>query len=290
MSENYPQSASIVSLNGQFLPREQAQVSVMDRGFLLGDGVYEVLPAFNGRLFRCHEHLQRLASSLDKIHIANPHTNAEWESLLTQLVQHNGGGHQSLYLQITRGVAPIRDHVPPSQIQPTIFAMSTPIKPLPDSVYQQGVAAITLADIRWQHCDIKAISLLANVLARMEANQQQAVEAILIREGGRVTEGAASTLFIVQQGILKTPPKSEFILPGITRDLILELAAQHDIATQETHLQLDDLTHCEEIWLSSSVKEILPVTRLNHQPVARGIPGPIWQAMQHLYQDYKQTY
>lgn len=290
MSTNYTQSPAIVSLNGQFLPREQAQISVMDRGFLLGDGVYEVLPAFNGRLFRCHEHLQRLASSLDKIHIANPYTEDEWEALLTQLVERNGGGHQSLYLQITRGVAPIRDHVPPHPIAPTVFAMSSPIKPLPDSTYQQGVAAITLADIRWQHCDIKAISLLANVLARMEADKQQAVEAILIRDNTIVTEGAASTVFIVQHGVLKTPPKSEFILPGITRDLILELAAQQGIATEEASLQLDDLTQCEEIWLSSSVKEILPVTRLNHQPVGLGTPGPLWQTMQRLYQDYKRTY
>lgn len=280
----------IVYLNGQFLPQDEAKISVMDRGFLLGDGVYEVLPAFNGKLFRGAEHLERLAQSLAKIHLPNPFSAAQWEDLLLELVQRNPGTQQSLYLQITRGIAPIRDHVPPADIKPTIFAMSSPIKPLPDSTYQQGVAAITVTDIRWQHCDIKAISLLANVLARMEAAQQQAVEAILVRPEGLVTEGAASTLFIVQHGILKTPPNSDLILPGITRDLILELATELSIPTAETNLQLADLTTCEEIWLSSSIKEILPVTQLNHQPVGTGRPGPYWQRLQQRYQTYKQQY
>lgn len=276
----------IVYLNGSFLPAEQACVPVLDRGFIFGDGVYEVIPAYGGKLFRLEEHLQRLQNSLDAVRIPNPHDTDAWVTLLDTLVTHNGGGEQSLYLQVTRGCAQ-RDHAMPAQPTPTVFAMCNPLKPPATEIIDNGVAAITLDDIRWQRCHIKAISLLPNILLRQEALDQNAAEAILIRDG-LATEGAASNLFAVLDGVLCTPPTGPFLLPGITRDLILELAAANDIAHCEQHISRLDLQQADEIWLTSSTREILPVTRLDNTLVADGRPGPLFKRMLALYQDYKQ--
>lgn len=275
-----------VYLNGSFLPAEQACVPVLDRGFIFGDGVYEVIPAYGGKLFRLEEHLQRLQNSLDAVRIPNPHDTDAWVTLLDTLVTHNGGGEQSLYLQVTRGCAQ-RDHAMPAQPTPTVFAMCNPLKPPAAEIIENGVAAITLDDIRWQRCHIKAISLLPNILLRQEALDQNAAEAILIRDG-LATEGAASNLFAVLDGVLCTPPTGPFLLPGITRDLILELAAANDIAHCEQHISRLDLQQADEIWLTSSTREILPVTRLDNIMVADGQPGPLFKQMLALYQDYKQ--
>lgn len=275
-----------VYLNGSFLPAEQACVPVLDRGFIFGDGVYEVIPAYGGKLFRLEEHLQRLQNSLDAVRIPNPHDTDAWVTLLDTLVTHNGGGEQSLYLQVTRGCAQ-RDHAMPAQPTPTVFAMCNPLKPPATEIIENGVAAITLDDIRWQRCHIKAISLLPNILLRQEALDQNAAEAILIRDG-LATEGAASNLFAVLDGVLCTPPTGPFLLPGITRDLILELAAANDIAHCEQHISRLDLQQADEIWLTSSTREILPVTRLDNIMVADGQPGPLFKQMLALYQDYKQ--
>lgn len=275
-----------VYLNGSFLPAEQACVPVLDRGFIFGDGVYEVIPAYGGKLFRLEEHLQRLQNSLDAVRIPNPHDIDAWVTLLDTLVAHNGGGEQSLYLQVTRGCAQ-RDHAMPAQPTPTVFAMCNPLKPPATEIIENGVAAITLDDIRWQRCHIKAISLLPNILLRQEALDQNAAEAILIRDG-LATEGAASNLFAVLDGVLCTPPTGPFLLPGITRDLILELAAANDIAHCEQHISRLDLQQADEIWLTSSTREILPVTRLDNIMVADGQPGPLFKQMLALYQDYKQ--
>lgn len=277
---------SIVYLNGKFLPEHQACIPVLDRGFIFGDGVYEVIPVYGGKLFRLEEHLQRLQGNFQAVRIADPLQKNQWQELLTTLVEKNGGGDLSLYLQVTRGVAP-RDHALPTNITPTVFAMCSPLKPVPEDIRTQGVAAIMLDDIRWQHCHIKSISLLSNVLLRQAALDRDAAEAILIREGF-ATEGAASNLFAVIDGVLTTPPKGPKLLPGITRDLILELAAQHGIPHAEADISREALASAEEIWLTSSTREILAVTRLDEQAVGAGKPGLVYQRMLALFQDYKQ--
>jgi len=276
-----------VYLNGEFLPESQAHVSVLDRGFIFGDGIYEVIPVYGGKLFRLNEHLSRLQNSLDAIRITNPFSTTEWREILTELIHHNNGGDQSLYLQITRGSAK-RDHALPKNSVPTVFAMSNELKPLANTIVKEGVAAITLKDIRWLRCHIKAISLLPNILLRQEALDQDAAEAILIRDG-LATEGAASNLFAVIDGVITTPPKGPALLPGITRDLVLELAASNTLPCQEKTISLAELQQADEIWLTSSTKEILSVTQLDGKLVANGKPGPLYQRLLTLYQDYKQT-
>ncbi|MEJ2381766.1 MAG: D-amino acid aminotransferase [Gammaproteobacteria bacterium] len=279
---------SSVYLNGDFVPLDQACVPVLDRGFLLGDGVYEVIPVYGGRPFRLAQHLARLQHSLDGVRIPNPLDENRWAQALDELIRHHGGGDQSVYLQVTRGVAVKRDHAFPHPITPTVFMMSTPLAPPEEHLLSAGVAAVTRADTRWQHCDIKAITLLPNVLLRQEAVDAGAAEAILIRDG-EATEGAASNLFIVADGTLITPPKSAHLLPGITRDLILELAQAHDIPWREQAIPEQALRSAREVWVSSSTREILPVTTLDGKPVGDGTPGPVWARMHAIYQDYKQT-
>jgi D-alanine transaminase len=277
-----------VYLNGVFLPIDQACVPVLDRGFLFGDGVYEVIPVYGGTLFRLEQHLQRLDHSLAGVRIVNPMSRTLWRDTLDELIERNGGGDQSIYFQVTRGAAPKRDHAFPANVLPTVFMMSTPLAPLPADLAQNGITAVTLADIRWQKCDIKAITLLPNVLLRQEAIDKGAAEAILLRDGLAV-EGAASNLFIVKDGAIITPPKGPQLLPGITRDLILELAAAHQVPHRETNITEAELRAADEIWLTSSTKEILPVTRLDGLAVSGGKPGPVWAKLIGLYQDYKRT-
>ncbi len=277
-----------VYLNGVFLPIDQACVPVLDRGFLFGDGIYEVIPVYGGNLFRLEQHLQRLDHSLAGVRIVNPLSRTLWRDTLDELVERNGGGDQSIYFQVTRGVAPKRDHAFPANVLPTVFMMSTPLAPLPADLAQNGIAAVTLADIRWQKCDIKAITLLPNVLLRQEALDKGAAEAILLRDGLAV-EGAASNLFIVKEGVISTPPKGPQLLPGITRDLILELAAAQQVPHREAVITEAELRAADEIWLTSSTREILPVTRLDGQAVGGGKPGPVWACLIGLYQDYKRA-
>ncbi len=278
--------AQIVYLNGTFLPESEASVPVLDRGFIFGDGVYEVIPVFAGRTFRLAGHLQRLENSLAAIRLDNPFSADEWARLFNELIERNGAGDQSLYLQVTRGQA-VRDHAFPVATKATVFAMSNPLKPIAPELLA-GVSAITLDDIRWQYCHIKAISLLPNILMRQQAVEAGAQEAILVREG-EVTEGAASNIFVVKDGLLRTPPTGPFLLPGITRDLILELAAANAIPYQEGRVTPQELKQADEIWLTSSTKEILPVTSLDGEPVGTGSPGTLWRAVWTLYQEYKTT-
>lgn len=279
---------AIVYLNGAFLPSEQAFVSVLDRGFLLGDGVYEVIPAYHGRLFRFDEHMRRLQNSLDAIRLANPLPVAEWERLLSQLVQQNGGGDQSVYLQVTRGAAPQRDHAFPKVIKQTVFAMTSPITPAAADLAARGVAAITVEDTRWKLCNVKAITLLANVLARQEALDHGCAEAIFVRDGW-VTEGAAANIFVVRDGALITPPMGPFLLPGVTRDLVLELAIASGVTCHEEDFTVPQMAAADEIWLTSSTREILPIVRLNDTPVADGTAGPLWRKMRLVYSAYKEN-
>lgn len=276
----------MVYLNGTWLDRAQATVSVLDRGFVFGDGVYEVIPCYGGRLFHPQSHLHRLARSLEAVRIKAPLSDAQWLEVFTSLLARNPGGDRSIYLQVTRGVAPRNHAFPPAEVSPTVFAMVDPITPVPAAFLRDGVAAITLSDQRWQRCDIKAITLLANVLARQEAIEAGAVEAILVRDE-MATEGAASNLFMVVDNAVLTPPKDHQLLPGITRDVVVNLAQQLDIAVKETPITLDALRRADEIWLTSSTKDILPVTRLDAQPVGNGQPGPLWQRLYRAYIDYK---
>ena len=274
-----------VFLNGEFVPADRALISPLDRGFIFGDGVYEVIPAYGGRPFRLAEHLQRLRHSLAGVRMEVPWSDAKLSVMVRELVSRHEEADQSIYLQITRGVAP-RDHAFPRNLAPTIFAMTNPLMPMPPEIRARGVTAITLEDIRWEYCHLKTTSLLPNVLLRQEALDAGAVEAILVRRG-EVTEGAASNLFLVLDGVLVTPPKGPRLLPGITRDLIIEIAQEQGIAWREGTLTRADLAAAEEIWLTSSTREILPVTRLDGEPVGAGRPGAGWTRMIDLYQDYK---
>ena len=275
---------SLVYLNGNYLPPEQAQVSAFDRGFVFADGVYEVLPAYGGRPFRLPQHLARLDNSLAAIRLANPLSALEWQNIFARLVEANGGGDQSVYLQVTRGPAP-RDHAFPAKIQPSVFAYAQAFKYPEPAQRAAGVAAITVPDIRWQRCDIKAIALLPNVLMRQQATEQGAAEAILIRDGF-MTEGSASNIFVVIDGKLVTPPKGPFILPGVTRDLVLELARAHNIPCEERTVTETELRNASEVMLSSSIKELLSITRLDGKLVGNGKPGAMQARLYALYQDY----
>jgi len=274
-----------VYLNGQFLAADQAKVSVFDRGFLLGDGVYEVIPVYAGHCFELDAHLTRLQSSLDGVKMKNPMSSQQWQAMIEDLVARNGGGDQSLYLQVTRGVAP-RDHVFPEGVEPTAFAMSNPLQPVPEKYKQNGIKAITLADIRWFNCNIKAITLLPNSLLKQQAQEAGAQEALLIRDG-YLTEGAASNIYVVLNGTIYTAPKDEKILPGITRDVVVKLAVDNGMPLLEQAVTEQQLKQADEIWMSSSTKEVLPITQLDNQTVGDGKPGPIWKQMDALYQQHK---
>ncbi len=271
-----------VYLNGSYLPLSEAKISVLDRGFLFGDGVYEVIPAYFGKLFLLTEHLARLNYSLKKTLLPSLHSDQEWRDILTPLLTEDQ--EQYIYLQLTRGVANKRDHAFPKTIQPTVFAMCSPITHIAD--LETGVKAITLDDTRWELCNVKATTLLANILLRQEAVEQNCVEAILIKDG-YVTEGAASNVFAVIDGVLMTPPNNHEILPGITRELIIKLAKNHQIQVVEQTIPLSALLTASEIWLTSSTREILPLVELNQKPVADGLPGPVWKTMYALFQEYK---
>lgn len=278
-------TTAVVYLNGEFVPEDTACVSIQDRGFIFGDGVYEVIPAYGGHLFRLAQHLHRLDDSLAGIRLTNPLDHARWRALLEGLIDRNGGGDLSVYVQVTRGRAP-RNHAFPAGAAPSVLASCSPLNGNPPAVLTAGVGAITAEDIRWKYCHIKAITLLPNVLLRQQALDAGAVEAILVRDG-QVTEGAASNVFTVAAGVITTPPKGPYLLPGITRDLIIELARGAGMPCREAPIAEQALAAAEEIWLSSSTREVLPVTRLNGTPVGGGRPGPLWQRIHTLYQCYK---
>lgn len=276
----------LVYLNGQYLAREQACVSVMDRGFLFGDGVYEVVPAYGGLPFRLHGHLARLERSLKAIHMDNPLTTEQWGQVVLRLLQQSPGEDQQVYVQVTRGSYAERSHAIPAEVKPTVMAFSSRLPGLPQEWAQTGISAITVADIRWQRCDIKAITLLANVLSHSQAKEVGAQEAILVRDG-LALEGTASNLFIVQAGTLLTPPNGQHLLPGVTRDLMLELAAKHGLRHAEADIPVAQLAQADEVWLTSSSREIMPVTAVDGKPVANGQPGPIWQQMNFWFAECK---
>ncbi len=273
-----------VYLNGEYLPLSEAKVSVLDRGFLFGDGVYEVIPSYSGHLFRMQDHLDRLQDSMNNIRLQLPYSFEQWMEILTPLLDKTKD--QYIYLQITRGVAATRDHAFPKDTVPTVFAMCSDIKPL--AGVEAGVKALTMEDSRWEMCNVKATTLLANVLLRQQAVEQGCAEAILHRNG-YVTEGAASNLFAVIDGILMTPEKTTEILPGITRKVILELAQANNFKLSEEIISLEALKTASEIWITSSTREIIPVVELDSTPVGDGSPGPIFYKMKQLFQEYKKS-
>lgn len=276
----------IAHLNGRFLPLAEARISPLDRGFLFGDGIYEVIPAYAGRLFHLRAHLERLRYSLDSIRLENPLTDAEWTALLEKLVKDNGGGDQAVYLQVSRGADAGRDHAFPRGVSATVFAMSSPLAGLPDELKTRGAKVRTLQDIRWHRCDIKSTALLGNVLLRQEATDHGCHEAILLRDG-HATEGTASALFIVRGGVIVTPPKSPELLPSITRDVVLELAERHKLPWREARIPADELSAAEEIWLASSTREVYAVTELDGAAAGGGKPGSHWRRMFDLFQRHK---
>lgn len=277
----------MIYLNGKFMPIEEACVPVLDRGFIFGDGVYEVIPAYSRKLFRLASHLHRLQHSLDSIRLKNPYSNSQWHDLLNKIVAGNDNEDQYIYLHITRGVAK-RDHAFPPNSTPTVFIMSNPLLAPSQDLLSNGCSAITAIDNRWIRCDIKSISLLPNVLLRQMAIDANASETILIRDGF-LTEGSASSIFIVKDNILLAPPKSHLMLPGITYDVVLELATANHVPYQIREIHEGELQSADEIMLTSSTREIMAVTRLNNGPVGSGKPGKFCQRLQQLYHHYKTT-
>lgn len=276
-----------VYLNGQFMPIEEARIPVLDRGFIFGDGVYEVIPVYSRFAFRLAEHLKRLQFSLDGIRLTNPHSDHEWAKLITDLIERNTAEDQYLYLHITRGVAK-RDHAFPNPaVQPTVFMMSNPLLTPPAALLASGVGAISAPDNRWLRCDIKAISLLPNVLLRQMAIDAGCAETILIRDDDFMTEGAASNIFLVKNGVLLAPPKDNLMLPGITYDVLLEIAAANSIPHEVRKIAKGEIFTADELLLTSSTKEVLAITALDNKPVGDGKPGVMFAKLHKHYQDYK---
>ncbi len=281
--------AGQVYLNGVYQPAEAASVSILDRGFMFGDGVYEVIPVYEGRAFRVREHLQRLQRSLDGIEIRNPLSEAEWSEVFDRLIDSNCQATDAvLYLQVNRGVMAKRNHSYDRGMSPTVLVMCWEHDYANQDTNTKGVRAVTLEDTRWSNCYIKSVNLLPNVMLRQQAVDEGAAESLLIRDGNAI-EGAASNLFIVKDDLVRTPPKSRYMLGGITRDLVIELCAEHRIIVQEKDISEDRLHDADEIWITSSTQEIVPVTTLNQHKVGKGVPGPRWLQVIELYQDYKRS-
>ncbi|HOB95705.1 MAG TPA: D-amino acid aminotransferase [Aquabacterium sp.] len=280
---------TLCHLNGQTLPLRDAKVSVLDRGFIFGDGIYEVIPVYGRRCFRFDEHMARLGRSLGKLRIANPHGRDGWLALVRELIAAQPADDQLVYIEITRGVA-LRDHVMPEGIAPTVFVMTSPMKPPSAEQRHQGVACVTARDFRWERGDIKSVSLLGNVLARQISADRGATETVMFRDGW-LTEASGSNVWVVHEGALLGPPKSEHVLDGIRVDLLAELCAEVGIAYNLRPIAESDVHAADELILSSATKEVLPVTRLDGEPVGhgalRGKPGPVYARLYEAYQRAK---
>ena len=282
-------------LNGNYLPLRDATISVLDRGFIFGDGVYEVIPAYGGRLFRFDEHMARLDRSLLKLRIENPYSREGWLERCRKLIQSHSAGapgpDQIVYIQITRGVAP-REHVMPSDVRPTVFMMCNALRAVSAQQRHAGVACVTARDFRWERGDIKSISLLGNVLARQISADQGATETIMFRDG-HLTEASASNVWVVHEGAVLGPPKGEHVLEGIRYDLIRDLCEEIGVAYNLRPIAEAEVLSAQELILSSATKEVLPVTTLDGEPVGhgalRGRPGPIYARLYEAYQRVKVT-
>lgn len=265
----------ICYLNGEFLALNEARISPLDRGFLFADSVYEVLPAFGGRMFRFAEHFDRLARSLAEVRIPSPLTHGEWHEMLKTLIHRNGDVDMYLYAQVSRGMEYGRDHAFPAQTKPTVFAMACPLPAMSPEQREQGLAAITVEDFRWGRCDIKSTMLLANVLMKQQAREAGAQEAIIVRDRD-VLEGASTSVFVVLDGTLLTPPNSRRILPGTTRDAALDVIGTR-FPVQVRSISIDELRRAEEVWIAAATRDVLPITKIDGLPIGSGKPGPRWQ-------------
>ena len=280
-----PGDSRIAHFNGSLMPLERISISPLDRGFIFGDGVYEVIPVYGGVPLRGREHFERLQRSMDEIGLENPHTVDGWMRLMRELLAHHPGS-QAVYIQVTRGAPQKRDHAIPKGLRPTVFMMSNPLAtPSPEAV-ENGVDCVTAPDFRWSKCHIKSTSLLGNVLARQISAERGATETILLRDGF-LTEASSSNVFVVKGGVVAAPPQDNLILLGITYDLLVRLAREGALKLEIRSIAEAQLRAADEVWLSSSTKEVLAVTRLDGKPVGTGRPGPAFRRMHALYQDYK---
>lgn len=277
---------SLAYLNGEYKPLNEAKVSVQDRGFLFGDGVYEVVPVYARRPFRLQEHLQRLDASLDAIRLPNPHSHSAWATIVERLIAEADFEDQQVYLQVTRGAAPVRNHAFPTEAHPTVLGLTEELKPPSPELLSEGVGAVSAEDIRWLRCDIKSISLLANCMLRQLAVDAGCAETVMFRNG-LLTEGAAANIFVVKEGKLLAPPKSHLMLPGITYDVILEIAARQNLACQVRNISAAEVHAADELLMTSSTREVLPIITLDEKPIGNGKPGPISLQLAAWYQDFK---
>jgi len=278
-------TSPIAHFNGQLMPIDQVRISPLDRGFIFGDGVYEVIPVYNGAMLRGREHYERLQRSMDEIGLANPHTVDEWLALTEDLLRHHPG-NQSVYIQVTRGAPTKRDHVIPKGLEPTVFMMCYPLASPSREQVEGGVKCITARDFRWEKCNIKSTSLLGNVLARQMSADVGATETILLRDG-MLTEASASNVFVVKNAVVAAPPRDNLILLGITYDLLVRLAAEGALKLEVRPVSEAELRGADEVWLSSSTKEVLAVTTLDGKPVGSGRTGPIFKRIHQLFQEHK---
>jgi len=267
------------------MPLDQVRISPLDRGFIFGDGVYEVIPVYNGAMLRGREHYERLQRSMDEIGLANPHGVDEWMRLTEDLLQHHPG-NQSVYIQVTRGAPEKRDHVMPKGLTPTVFMMCYPLASPSREQVEGGVKCVTARDFRWEKCHIKSTSLLGNVLARQISADAGATETILLRDG-MLTEASASNVFVVKNGVVAAPPRDNLILLGITYDLLVRLAAEGLLKLEIRPITEAELRSADEVWLSSSTKEVLAVTTLDGKSVGTGKPGPLFRRIHQLFQEHK---
>jgi len=277
--------SEIVYLNGEFMPLQNARIPVLDRGFIFGDSVYEVIPVYSRHPFRLPEHLARLQRSLEAVRLEAPLAGPEWTRLVHQLIERNAPEDQAIYLQVTRGVAP-RDHAFPADAAPTVFMMSNPLTTPSRKLVENGSRAITATDFRWLRCDIKVTSLLANCLLRQCSVDAGADEVVMFRDG-YLTEGSSSNVFAVKGGVLLAPPKNHLVLPGITYDVVLELAAANKVPLEVREIAEHEVRGADELWLTSSSKEVLAITTLDRRPVGDGKPGPVFRVVYRAFQDFK---
>ncbi|MFJ3047249.1 D-amino acid aminotransferase [Herbaspirillum chlorophenolicum] len=275
----------IVYLNGELTPLSEARVPVLDRGFIFGDGIYEVIPMYGRKAFRGQQHLARLFRSLKTISIPNPHNEAEWFALIERVVQANNLDDQMIYIQVTRGVAK-RAHAFPKEVVPTVLIMTNPMVLPPASARENGVACVTMEDRRWLNCQIKSTSLLGNVLAAQFAAENEVTEAIQFRDGF-LSEASSSNVWVVKDGKISAPPKDNLILEGIRYGLMEELCAGQGIALEARRIPRDEVFAADELFLSSASKEVLPVVTLDGKPIGSGKPGPVYAKVYAAYQAAK---
>ena len=282
MADPFP----ISYLNGAFVPLREARISPLDRGFLYSDGVYELMPVYAGRPFRFEAHAARLTRSLAAIRMEDPHTRAEWRDLFSTLITRNGGGDQYVYWQVTRGAEFGRSHAPLPNIPRTVFAFCAPLPATPATTLENGVECVTAQDTRWAQCDIKSVSLLANILLRQLAIDADAAETILLRDG-ELMEASSSGVHVVLDGVIVSPPNSRKILPGTTRSAMEEVAASAGIPYKSASVSEAQLRAADEIWISAATREVQAVTKLDGNPVGTGKPGPLWRRIYEQWQRYK---